>query len=191
MVLLGLFSMAMRFSFMTVEWLTVAIFGIGFPALAWLLSWRPQRFRKNYRLVFSIIWLSIIALPTYALDQLNQRHAVPVVPIEMLQDYLSQTDKKSPTHIVRLPAGTTVPLQVRIHSNVLAQDTSGTISLLLTQPLDLVLENGKPNGQYRVAAGKWNDQRYKFMVTNVQIDSSLMHEEGPKVNVSFDIETAH
>jgi len=191
MVLLGLFSMAMRFSFMTLEWMTVVIFGIGFPVLAWLLSWRPQRLQKNYRLIFSVIWLSFIAVPTYALDRLNQHHAAPAVPIESLQHFRTQGDSPLPTHIVRLAAGTSVPVQVRIHSDVLAGDTTSTIPLLLAQPLDIVLEAGKPNGQYRVAEGKWNDRRHKFRVQNVKIDSTLTREDGPGVSVSFDIETAH
>ncbi|MBI3563025.1 MAG: hypothetical protein HY080_15050 [Gammaproteobacteria bacterium] len=187
MVLIGLLSMALRLAFPTLEWMTVVIFGVGFPALALLLNWRPAWLKHNYRLVFTILWLSIITLPTYGLDRLYQRQAVPAHAVELLQNYLSLPTNTTNTRIVRLPAGTRVPIEVHIHGDVLADEAVSAVSVQLSRSIDIVLQDGKPNGQYRVEQGGWVDPRYKFQIQNTRIESSLTPTDGPKVNVSFSI----
>lgn len=191
MVLLGLSSIALQLSLMTMEWLTIAIFGIGFPVLAWLLNWRPAWLKQNYRVVFSFLWLSTIALPTYAMVQIDQQQHTPAIAVVSLQQYQHQSTAQAASHIVRLPVGTTIPLQIVIHSPVLAAETRGTVALQLSQPLDIVVQDGKPNGQYRVGTGPWNDRRYQYSIRNVQIASKLTRELGPQVDVSLDIITPH
>lgn len=191
MVLIGLCSIALQLSLMTLEWLTVTLFGLGFPLMAWLLHWQTLTFRRSYRLAFSVIWLSMIALPTYAIVQINQKHAVSDLPVELLQQYQRNEYRQVGTHIVRLPPGTQVPLRVAITSPVLTDQAQATMVLTLSQPLDLVIENGLVTGQYRVinntGRGFWNDPRHKFKVEDLKFETVLNSMNGPAVAMQFKI----
>ena len=122
---------------------------------------------------------------------IDQQQLTPAMPILSLQQYQAQTRVEGESLIVQLPEGTTIPVQVRINSPVLTADTHGTLVLKLSQPLEVVMQDGKLTGQYRVADGLWNNRRDRYAIRSVQIGSSLTPAQGPQVDVRFDIQTAH
>lgn len=189
MVLIGLCSIALQLSLMALEWMTIALFGLGFPLLAWLLQWQSEKFKRSYRLIFSVVWLSMITLPTYAIVQINQKHAIADAPVELLQHFQQNGYRQAGTHIVRLPTGTQVPLRVAMTSPVLTDQVQATLMLTLSQALDIVIEDGVVTGQYRVindtGDGLWSDPRHKFKLDDFKFDTVLNPTSGPAVAMQF------
>jgi len=189
MILLGLICIALRLPIVTQEWLTVMVLGIGLPALGYLLQQPGINRSMIYRITGFAGWLLLIVLPAVAVDSWQRDYKLPDVPTITLADYQNGVEEGSETQIVRIPGSTVIPLEVTIDGDILESGNRAVIPLQLSESLELIINNKKPTGWYRISSKQWHDRRYAYKIRDLEIIPSVTREEGPKVRVKLFIST--
>lgn len=188
-ILLGLTCIALRIPIVTQEWLTVMVLGIGLPALGYLIHHPHHNRNAVNRVVGFTVWLILIVLPAMAVDRWQRDYKVPNVPVISLQDYQRGIGKDNETQIVRLPANTVVPLALTVDGSILDKNNPTVIPLQLSKSVDLILNNNKPNGWYRIANKQWHNKRFAYRIKNIQLSSLVTRADGPAIKVKLFIST--
>ena len=112
MIMLAIIPLAMHTGYLQMRWLDASAFACGMPVLAYMLDGGQQAsFLK--RLGQSLIWLAAVLLPVLALTQFDYSHASKNAPRVELANFTA-VDQALPHVVVRLPAGTMVPLSITI-----------------------------------------------------------------------------
>ncbi len=189
MVFAGLASILLQTPLETMEWFTVMLFGFGLPVLAWLIDMPLVQQQMKYRLLSSIAWLCLIVAPTLFINNESYKTNTPDWPIVTLQQYQQRTDTDTQGYVVKIPAGTVIPLEVDIRGNGLAGHNRAVIPLKLEQRMSVAVLAGKPDGRYRLGDGEWLKPRVKFRVTEFDLESQLTQQEGAKLNLNLFLKT--
>ncbi len=151
------------------SWLAVSVFGVGIPLLGFMLYqtsglWQAD---KPYAV---IIWFVLAIAPGYAAyqaDLLSRQAKVPTVTAISLAEYQANAALQQGSQIIRLPIGTIVPLKLSAKGSLIDDSISIELPLKLNKSIEVVLENGKLNGMYRVGQGEWsNISRRKILRIN-------------------------
>jgi len=190
MILLGLASISLRLPFPVIEWLTIFCFGLGWPLLGMTLDHPALNQSLKYRLLFSLFWLSLVILPVFAIYQSDRLKNMPdATPIPLTQ-YLQQGEQIGMTEeVVTLAAGSTVPVKVELTGDVLEGLNVTTLSMLLSQPINISLQDGKPDGRFRVSDGPWKKYTYNYRIRDISMTSTLDRKQGPQVELKLYIST--
>jgi hypothetical protein len=187
MILLGLASISLRLPFAVIEWLAIFCFGVGWPLLGLTLNHPVLNQSLNYRSLFSLLWLSLVTLPTMAIYKLGGLEDKPAVKPIPLSQFLQQTGSGMTEEAVTLAAGSTVPLKVELTGDVL-EGLNGTIlPMLLSRQIDIALKDGKPDGRFRVAESPWKKYIYNYRIRDFSITSTLDRKQGPQVKLKLHI----
>lgn len=190
MILLGLASMSLRLPFPAIEWLTVCVFGLGWPLLGLTLNLPALNRSLPYRLIFSLGWLCLVCLPAMAIYQAGALEAKPDALPTPLAAYLQRGEQTGMREqVVTLAAGSSVPLNIELTGDVLEGVNATTLPMLLSQQLDIVLKDGKPDGRFRVANGPWKKYTYNYRIRDFSLTSALDPEQGPQVKLKLHIST--
>ena len=99
--------------------------------------------------ILSFAWVLIVVVPTVFAFQFTGQFSESSLPHASLQQYTNGA-AISGKQIVSIPAGTIIPMDVTVTGNVLGNTDTTRFPLRLTQPVDVVVEDGKPTGVYRV-----------------------------------------
>ena len=91
--------------------------------------------------------------------------------------------------VVRLPAGTTIPINVDINGDVLDGTTTGTLIMRLSEDLELIVKDNKPQSRFRVGEGEWKHRRYNYRIRDFKREISITREEGPRIDMQMRIST--
>jgi len=181
---LGIVPLALNVPYEFSKWLAASVFGLGLPALSFLLDGGRAR-RSFRRVVQSLLWLLLVLTPPLAAQQFFRNHAPATIynlPVVSLQAFkLEKASDKS--GIVELPAGTRVPVKVAIKGNIF-QNEETTMPLTLSRPLEISMENGKLSGYFRVAGGEWLYYKRNLIVggKGQKLMPELSHSDGPAVS---------
>jgi len=190
MILLGLVSISLRLPFPLIEWMTVFVFALGWPLLGLTLNMPTLNHSLKYRLLFSLGWLCLVCLPAITIHQLGalevKLDAVPTPLAEFLQQ---KHQNGISEQVVTLAAGSSVPLNVELTGDVLDGVNATTLTMLLSQRIDIVLKDGKPDGHFRVANGPWKKYTYNYRIREFSMTSSLDPGQGPLVKLKLHIST--
>jgi len=190
MILLGLASISLRLPFPVMEWLTVFCFGIGWPVLGLSLNLDALNRSLVYRLLFSVLWLGLITLPVLIIYRMGALQDNPVTQPVSLRQYMQSTPAAiAHEEVVRLAAGSTIPLKIVLSGDVLDGLNSITLPMLLSKQMDIALKQGKPDGRFRIADGRWKNFIYNYRIRNFSMTSSLERAKGPQVNLKLYVST--
>ncbi|MDH5409260.1 MAG: hypothetical protein OEZ33_10230 [Gammaproteobacteria bacterium] len=189
MVLIGLTCLILQMPLKSMEWLTIILAGIGLPVLAWLIDLPIIQQKLRFRMLASLLWLSLIILPTWLIHQAHYRAPTPDWPTMTLQDYQLQKRATPDKYVLQIPAGTDIPLELNIRGETLTTQQQITIPLTLKRPLDLTVKQSKPDGRYRFEQGKWLHPLRKYRFREYQLAPELNHKDGIKLKMGFIIET--
>lgn len=189
MIFLGLACIALRLPIVTQEWLTVMVLGIGLPALGYLVHHPWHNRNVGYRVAGFTIWLLLVIVPAVAVDQWQRDYKVPELPVITLADYQRGEKNGTVQQIVRVPAGSVIPLEVNVNGSILKDGNNAVIPLQLSQPLDLILKDQKPTGWYRIVGEQWHDKRYAYRIRELEIVPSVTRDAGPVVKLKLFIST--
>jgi hypothetical protein len=190
MIFLGLVSISLRLPFPLIEWMTVFVFGLGWPLLGVTLNMPTLNHSLKYQLLFSLGWLCLVAIPAMAIHQVGALEAKPDAVPTPLAVFLQQGEQTGTSEqVVTLAAGSSVPLKVELTGDVLEGVNAITLPMLLSQQIDIVLKDGKPDGRFRVAHGPWKKYIYNYRIRDFSMTSSLDTEEGPQVKLKLHIST--
>lgn len=188
LILLGLGSIVLGITQLQQEWLTMSALGIGFTLLAWWINFPACCSGEIKRALLSVAWLLIVILPVATASWLNQDKSLDDLPVIPLDTYRELNINKNERQIVRIPAGTTLPLYIEITGNLLQQASSGSLQLMLAQDIDVVVAGEKTEGLVRVASGNWNNNRNPYRIRKFELSSSLNRHNGPEAKLLLDIE---
>ena len=190
MILLGLMSISLRLPFGVIQWLTICCFGLGWPLLGVTLNLSRLNRSLKYRLLFSLGWLLIVTLPAFIIYQVGALEQKPEATAIPLAQFLQQDEQFADREqVVTLAAGSMVPLHVELTGDVLEGINVTTLPLLLSQPIEIAMSNGKPDGRFRVAQGPWKKYTYNYRIRDFSMSSSLDPQQGPQVKLKLHIST--
>lgn len=151
-ILLGIIGLASGLSFGTTRWLAASCFAVGLPMAGWLASRTDDR-RIGLRCVALSIWLLAVALPPLVLAKtLQSTTSVPDVPKIPPEVYVPMKG----VQVLSIPANTTISIRVDLDSNLIGIPKKAELPLVLNRPLDVEMQDGKPEGHYRVNGGSWH-----------------------------------
>ena len=190
MMVVGLASVALKIPHPEMKWLTASVFGLGLPAMSWLIHRPRTQWTLMRRLIVSVLWLAMVFAPAGVGYQLTKNSEAPNLPVVSLQQYMDESlSAAAKRQVVRLPAGTTIPINVNINGDILDGTTSGTLALTLSQDLELIIDNNKPNARFRVGDGVWKHRRYNYRLREFKNEMTVTKEHGPEINLQMRIST--
>jgi len=189
MILLGLGSAALRLPLPTLEWLAIVVFGLGLPSLGLFIHRTQNTQHRLLQPVFFMAWVGLILLTAAMINHWNMQSDDTDLPLVMLNDYQQQKLIPSTAQIIRLPAGTIVPVEVNIKGDVLKGINLATVPLQLSEDFDMVVEGGKPDGRFRKTDGSWKQHRFHYRLRDFKLTSEVLSETGPRVKLQFYVST--
>lgn len=142
-LLLGVAGLASGLPYGATRWLTASCFAIGMPLAGWLNA-RVADAGLPRRLLALVVWLVLVVTPPL----LVARYAVTTPP---------GADAAAGEQVFRLEAGARVPLRVDLESPILSIPPRAGLEMTLSQPVEVVLRDGKPDGRYRIGDGDWHE----------------------------------
>ncbi len=187
LIVLGLITVALLPTYAAQKSLAIAVFGIGMPALAWIID-RSDIAHLNIRsLLISAGWLTAVILPAtlghYIFVNNNVDNQFSDVQELSWEAYSQQTDIVPDTlQIVKLAAGTTIPIHLTINSELIANTTEVEIPLVISEPIQMTMKNGKAEGHFRTGTGTWV-QRYG--IRDFTANTFVSNTQGPYVDMRF------
>ena len=189
MILLGIGALALRAPYVATQWLAASAFGLGLPLLSTMLD-RGASKSVGTRAAQSVLWLAVVLVPAALAYEWVQSQQAPNLPAVSL-DSLARQPGSPATAVVTLPAGIRVPVKVHIGGDIVDDQGDMTLQLTLRRPIDVVLVDGKPNGQFRVADGPWKLRRDSVWIQHVQLKGMLEPAAGPAAAVSLSLTVDH
>jgi len=167
------------------RWLQVSVFGIGMPLLGFMLYRNSGLWNANTPQAL-VVWLVLATLPGYGLYMAEQVYQLqtPMVKPVSLADYQQQPALQQGSQIVQLPAGTSLPLKLSAKGDVISDSAFIALPVTLKSAIEVVLENGKLNGLYRIDQGKWQKLR-AWKLINIQ---NLLIDLNPQSGLNMDVQ---
>ena len=188
MILLGLTTLATKLPLQLIEWIAIFCFGFGWPLLAWAINHRGVNKNQLHRLLFTLVWLSVILVPAYTATSLTSEPVNDIPDTQMsLDEYLQLEKLPVNKHVIHLPAGTLIPINFNIGGGILNSADRAELPLSLSSGMDIELHNGEPTGRFRIANNHWQKFKYDFRLRFTRFVSSITPEQGPRVNVDMSI----
>jgi hypothetical protein len=161
MVLMGAAALAAGLPYGTMHWLATACFALGMPAAGWL-SQRWGDAAAPQRILALLAWLLLVIVPSLAAAHAEQQ-PVPAAPLRQV----NAPDLMQGEKVLRLERGSAVDLTLELHSPLIGQAPGAALPLSLSLPVEVALNDGVPDGRYRVADGPWH--RVRDGVLNLRI----------------------
>lgn len=147
-ILLGVLGL-IGLNYGATRWLTASAFAIGLPLAGWL-NVRVDDAGSMRRLLALIVWLAVVVTPPLLVSRYSVVPAPTAAPIA-LGSIVGAGEQ-----VLRLEAGTRVPLRVDMKSPLLSIPSEAELPMTLNRPLEVALRDGKPDGRYRIADGPWH-----------------------------------
>ena len=185
-ILLGLVMIALSPDMNSQKWVAACAFGIGFPAFALMVDRTVERSVAR-ELLLSLGWLALVLVPAFAAASISQDSRFETWPHVSWSGYLQQVGEEGAESIVvKLPAGTHVPVSMKIDGDLL-QPIAQPPPLILrtTRAAELAVERGEVMGISH-GDGKWNS-RYDYRIKKWDIRGRLSPTEGPTIDLSFQV----
>ena len=188
MILLGLATLATKLPLQLIEWITIFCFGLGWPLLAWAINHQGINKNQLHRLLFTLVWLSVILIPAYTINLLASEPVDNPSDTPMnLNEFLLLEQLPADKHVIRLPAGTVIPVNFNIGGGIL--NSTEQHELALSSGIELELYKGEPTGKFRIAHNHWQVFKYDFRLHLKRFSSSIKPDQGPAISVNMNITT--
>lgn len=187
-IALGIASLATRQSYEHMRWIACAVFALGLPLLALLLD-RGRHRSAAHRLGQMLGWLAVVmALPLLAHWQ-QQHGDFPDGPVISLADYRAGKGAASASQIVELPAGTAIPVDIELSGDLFASPDQqhAQLPLTLSEPIQLLLRDGKLSGDSRFPGGDWQASRQARWISIPWIRAELSQDGGPLIRSRLEV----
>lgn len=186
MIVLGVLPLTLKLPYEVTKWLAASALGVGLPLFA-LLFMRDGRGRLSLSAAQALMWLGCVLAPPVLAYQYLKVAPPPTAHNVSLAEYLQGAGDDG-TQIVSLPTGTEIPIRLTISADI-AETNKAIIPLRLTQPMEVLLVNGKPDGRVRLAGEAWKDLRFSFRLQGLQINATLNTARGPEAEAAIGITT--
>lgn len=148
-ILLGVTGLAAGLPYGTTRWLSASCFAIGMPLAGWLVSHMNEA--GLTRRAFALgLWLVAVVTPALLLPLFAPTATPSAIPLP-LNSAIGPGEQ-----VVRLPAGTQIPLRVDLESPILSIQPQAELKMTLALPVEIALNDGHPDGRYRIGNGNWH-----------------------------------
>ena len=154
-ILIGIAMLATQQSADNLKNIATSVFGIGLPALAFMLDHGQVR-SKVYRALQTLGWACLVLVIPWAVARWSLPAQMVHSPAVSLQEF-QRSAGKTGTQAIHLPAGTAIPVHIEIAGNLFeAGATPIVLPLLLKQPMELWMADGKLTGATRQPGTAWS-----------------------------------
>ena len=189
MILLGVAALALSTPYRATQWLAASAAGLGMPLLSMMLD-RGESKSVWIRAFQSALWLAVVLIPPLVAYQFWTSEDAPVARAVSLQSFQRQADALA-TAVVAIPAGTRIPLKVRIGGDIVEDGDDMALPLTLAKPIEISVVGGKPDGRFRVAGGEWKRRARSMWVQGVELDGTLSPSAGPATSLKLTLTVDH
>jgi hypothetical protein len=183
MILLGIGALALPAPYVATQWLAASAFGLGMPLLSTMLDRGASR-SAWLRAGQSALWLAVVLMPPVVVYQGWKSQPPPAAPRMTLESFMRQADPRA-SAIVAMPAGSKVPLRFSIGGGLVEEDPDMTVLLTLARPVEVVVVDGKPSGQFRIADGPWKQRAPGMWFQHLKVRGTLAPDAGPAAFLSL------
>jgi hypothetical protein len=187
MIVLGVAALAFSTPYLLTQWLAASAFGLGMPLLTTMLD-RGHTKSPWVRAAQTALWVAVVVTPPAIAHQWWKSQEPPAAGVFSLDAYLRQSETPAAA-IVALPAGTRIPLKVRVGGGVVEDNGAMILPLMLARPIELSVTDGKADGRFREAGGEWKRRAYNMWVQAVEMEGTLTPSTGPAASLKFDLTT--
>ena len=176
-ILLGVAGLAAGLPYGATRWLAASTFAIGLPLAGWLNAHLGDAGlpRRVGALVF---WLAVVATPPL----MNVGFAVADAPAGAPVARAAGVGEE----VLRLEAGARVPLRVDLDSPILNIPPRAGLEMTLSQPVEVALRDGRPDGRYRIGGGAWREIHDGVLRLSIDRIVPRLDGDGPEVRVHAD-----
>ena len=137
-ILLGVTGLAAGLPIGTTRLVAASCFAVGMPFAGWMAD-REMGTQIPGRLFALLAWILVVVTPPLWFSHLPAANAIPSTNVQ----------------IFRLPAGTVVPFKLDIDSTLIHVAPDASLPIILSQPLDVAIRDGIPDGRYRFNHDAW------------------------------------
>ncbi|MFH2134789.1 MAG: MFS transporter permease [Pseudomonadota bacterium] len=152
LIAIGVSMVAFRVSYTDMQWIAASALGLGLPLLSRMLD-RGRVRSVGFRLMQTVGWLlCVLLIPVLVHASNASGQQVPEVPVVSLEAFRQQPYAHN---AVVIPRGTVVPVKVDVSGDLFRTGDALTFPLQLEKPVLVMMNEGKPTGEMRVAGGDW------------------------------------
>lgn len=186
-IAIGIEMLVFHLNYTALQWVAASTLGLGLPLLAVMLD-RGRKRAAWVRLLQSVGWLLCVLIPPLLAQRLASADVPHNAPVVSLEEF-----RRNPTarQIVRLPAGSTIPVKVEVSGDVFRPSSASVLSLALKGPIEIMMRNGQPTGDWRFPSGSWVLAREAKWISIPWIKAELTQQTGPQIRTSLVVETQH
>jgi hypothetical protein len=152
-VLLGVTGLAAGLPYGVTHWLAASCFAIGVPMTGWL-DVKLARKGPSQCVLALLVWLLMVAGPPLLIGRLNFTDAPDATATEP-----GTSSVKTRETVLRLVAGTQVPLRINLEGPLLEIDPTAGLAMTARRQIEIALKDGQPDGRYRVDNSNWQSIR--------------------------------
>ena len=185
LIAIGIGMLALRLNFADSQRVAASALGLGLPLLAVLLD-RGRARPARVRLAQSALWLACVLAPPLVAQRLAGADLPPAAPVVTLEQYFRQPAVRQ---VVTLPAGSTIPVRVDVSGDVFRPSNESVLPLVLDRPVEVLMNNGEPTGDWRFAGEDWLAARTTNWISIPWIKGALTPQQGPELRASLTVET--
>jgi hypothetical protein len=187
MILLGLVLLASSPEIDAQKWIAASAFGIGLPSLSILVN-RISAGSGRRELFLSLFWLGLVLSPAGIAINLTQQIGHADWPEVSLEEYRNGYGADHAEGLIlKLPAGTRVPLQIRLGGDTLTSEEPAILPMKLIRPVSLPIIAGEVENRVRIDQGRWQSG-YDYRVRDWRVSSDLSPEKGPDLKLSLKLQ---
>lgn len=173
-ILLGVAGLAAGLSYGATRWLAASAFAIGLPFAGWLNA-RNVGVSLPGRAAVVLLWLMAVVLPALSVAGLH------TTPPEADAVGLGSGVPDNGEQVLRLEAGTEVPLRLDLDSPILRTPSDVELPMTLNMPVEIALRDGEPDGRYRIGDGPWREIREGVLQLRIDRLSPRLEKGTPVV----------
>ncbi len=174
-ILLAVTSLSVL-SYSATHWLNVFCFAIGMPLAGWMNT-RLDTVTTQQRLLALLCWLLAVVLPSL---WFAEHDAVLEPQGELI--YSPADISALDDQILRVPAGSRLPLNPQLESQILSLVPSKNMEIQTRDSVDLAVHQGRFDGRYRIGTGPWHALRDGAM--HLSIYSFEVERQGANLVIS-------
>lgn len=187
MMMLGLVLLVTTPEIEQQEWVAASAFGIGLPTLSILVN-RTAVTTGRRELFLSLFWLGLVLSPASIAINLSSQTSYTGWPVVSLEDYLMGSPPRDGEGlIVTLPAGTQVPLKIKLEGDTFIPTNQAVLQMQVIRPVSIPVSAGEVENRLRIGQGRWKSG-YDYRVRDWQVKSRLSPENGPEMELSLKLQ---
>ncbi|MEN8167635.1 MAG: hypothetical protein ABFR65_09200 [Pseudomonadota bacterium] len=187
MMLLGLALLATTPEIEQQEWIAASAFGIGLPSLSILVN-RTSVTTGRRELFLSLFWLGLVLSPASIAISLSSQTNYTGWPEVSLEDYLmGGPPRDGEGLIVTLPAGTQMPLNIKLKGDTFIPADQAVLRMQLIRPLSIPVSTGEVENRLRIGQGRWKSG-YAYRIRDWRVTSRLSPAKGPEMDLSLKLQ---